>query len=70
MIAAALILAALAGERVLADARVASGWKALASEQVEAAIRRDADGSLCLEYDFRSVSGYAVMRRSMPVSRE
>ena len=74
MIAATLILAVLLGsapavarERVLADARVASAWKALASEQVEAAIRRDADGSLCLEYDFRSVSGYAVMRRSMPV---
>ena len=41
MIAAPLILALLlgsapaaAGERVLADARVASAWKALGSEQV------------------------------------
>ena len=74
MIAAPLMLAVLlesspaaAGERVIADARDASAWKALGSEQVEAALRRDADGSLCLEYDFRSVSGYAVMRRSMPV---
>ncbi len=71
MIPAALILAALAkiapGERVLAEARDASAWKAVASEQVEAALARDADGSLCLEYDFHAVSGYAVVRRSMPV---
>jgi hypothetical protein len=74
MIAAPLMLALLlgsspaaVGERVIADARDASAWKAFGSEQVEAAIRRDADGSLCLEYDFRGVSGYAVMRRSMPV---
>jgi len=61
MIAAALLLT------VLGDVRDVAAWKAIASEQVEAAIRRDADGSICLEYDFRSVSGYAVMRRSMPV---
>ena len=74
MIAATPILAVLLGsapaaarERVLVDVRDASAWKALASEQVEAVLQRDADGSLCLEYDFRSVSGYAVMRRSMPV---
>jgi len=58
MIAAALTMA------VLADA---SSWKAIASEQVEAAIHRDPDGSVCLDYDFGNVSGYAVMRRPMPV---
>src|SRR5207244_2626953 len=35
--------------------------------QVEAAIHRDPDGSVCLDYDFGNVSGYAVMRRPMPV---
>jgi len=57
---------AATGERVLADVRDTGAWKALASEQVEAALRRDIDGSLCLAYDFHSVSGYAVMRRSLP----
>jgi hypothetical protein len=28
----------------------------------------DADGSLCLDYDFAGVSGYAVMRRALPTS--
>ena len=30
-------------------------------------LRRDADGSACLEYDFHSVSGYAVLRQVLPV---
>ncbi len=74
MIATCLTLGALAGlaqaaagERVLADARDASAWKALSSEQVDASLKRDPDGSLCLEYDFHSVSGYAVLRRALPV---
>ncbi len=74
MMAAALLLALLPGSapaaargRVIADVRDASAWKAIGSEQVEARLRRDADGSLCLEYDFGSVSGYAVLRRSLPV---
>jgi len=66
-ILALLLAAAAAGERVLADARDAAAWKALGSEQVEANILRDPDGSLCLEYDFHAVSGYAVLRRTMPV---
>ena len=57
--------AAMLALALLADGR---GWTAIASEQVTASLRRDADGSLCLEYDFHSVSGYAVMRRPLPMS--
>ena len=67
LIPAALLAGAAAGERVIAEVRDASAWKAIGSEQVQASLVRDADGSLCLEYDFGAVSGYAVMRRAMPV---
>ncbi|HEX9107588.1 MAG TPA: hypothetical protein VF832_10180, partial [Longimicrobiales bacterium] len=69
----ALLLAALAGSpqaapgRVVVDVRDAGGWQAGASEQVEAALRRDPDGSVCLAYDFHGVAGYAVLRRALPV---
>jgi hypothetical protein len=53
---------------LLDDFRNASAWQASASDQVSAALRVDAsDGSLCLDYDFGGVSGYAVMRRELPV---
>jgi hypothetical protein len=53
---------------VLDDFRNASAWRASASDQVRAALRVDAgDGSLCLDYDFNGVSGYAVMQRELPV---
>lgn len=53
---------------VLDDFRSATAWQASASDQVHAALRVDAtDGSLCLDYDFGGVSGYAVMRRELPV---
>ncbi len=46
----------------------ATPWQATASDQVKASLRRDArDGSLCLDYDFAGVSGYAVMRRELPI---
>ena len=70
----AVLLAALSGGaqagpggRVVLDLRDMSGWQAQASDQVGAVLRRDADGSVCLEYDFHSVSGYAVLRRELPV---
>ncbi|MFT7721668.1 MAG: hypothetical protein QM788_02360 [Roseateles sp.] len=68
--AALLLLAAarFSGAAVLDDMRDASAWRASASDQVRASLRRDAqDGSLCLDYDFSGVSGYAVMRRELPV---
>ena len=51
---------------LLDDFGDAKPWVASASDQVQAALRRDADGSLCLDYDFAGVSGYAVMRRALP----
>ncbi|WP_458232168.1 hypothetical protein, partial [Roseateles sp. P5_E8] len=43
-------------------------WLATASDQVKATVRRDArDDSLCLDYDFSGVSGYAVLRRELPL---
>ena len=53
---------------VLDDFRDASAWSATASDQVHASLRRDRDGSLCLDYDFAGVSGYAVMRRALPTA--
>jgi hypothetical protein len=53
---------------VLDDFREPNAWKASASDQVQASLRRDADGSLCLDYDFAGVSGYAVMRRELPMN--
>jgi hypothetical protein len=53
---------------LLDDFRNAAAWQASASDQVRATLRVDAsDGSLCLDYDFVGVSGYAVMRRELPV---
>ncbi len=53
---------------LLSDVRDSSAWTASASDQVKATLRRDSsDGSLCLDYDFAGVSGYAVMRRSLPL---
>jgi hypothetical protein len=70
----ALFLAALSGGaqpappgRVVLDLRDMGGWQADASEQVGAVLRRDDDGSVCLDYDFHSVSGYAVLRHALPV---
>ncbi|XHS76867.1 hypothetical protein ACFJGW_14130 [Burkholderiaceae bacterium UC74_6] len=51
---------------VLDDFKTASPWKASASEQVGAQLHREA-GKLCLDYDFHGVSGYAVMRRDLPM---
>ena len=58
--------------RVLDDFRDPSRWNASASDQVGATLR-PVDGpegrrALCLDYDFHGVSGYAVMRRELPMS--
>ena len=58
--------------RVLDDFRDPSRWNATASDQVGATLR-PVDGpegrrALCLDYDFHGVSGYAVMRRELPMS--
>jgi hypothetical protein len=53
--------------QVLDDFSDATHWHAGASEQVRAEARRDARGGLCLDYDFGAVSGYAVLRRELPL---
>jgi hypothetical protein len=70
----AVVLAALSGGaqaepagRVVVDLHDTSGWEAAASDQVGAVLRRDADGSVCLEYDFGAVSGYAVLKHALPI---
>ncbi len=53
---------------VLDDMQNEALWKASASDQVKATLRRDTkDNSLCLDYDFAGVSGYAVLRRELPL---
>lgn len=51
----------------LDDFRDGTRWQAQASDQVQARIAPDAAGGLCLHYDFGRVSGYAVMRRELPI---
>ena len=66
--AAAAVHAAPLRQEVLDDFRDTSAWRASASDQVRATLRAGRDGSLCLDYDFAGVSGYAVMRRALPVA--
>ncbi len=65
--AAAAAHAAPLRSEVLDDFRDVAAWRASASDQVRSSLRRDRDGSLCLDYDFAGVSGYAFMRRTLPV---
>ena len=59
-----LALAAPAPQ-LLDDFRDTSRWQASASDQVQARLSQDAQGALCLHYDFGRVSGYAVARRTL-----
>ena len=54
-------------QSILDNMKDPAAWRAVASDQVKAALRSERDGSLCLDYDFGSVSGYAVMRRELPM---
>jgi hypothetical protein len=57
--------------RILDDFHDASLWKAGGSDQVASSLR-ETDGpqgrALCLDYDFGKVSGYASMRRELPLT--
>lgn len=60
-----------AAAKVLDDFDDASAWQPIASNQVSAHLR-SVDGigggkALCLDYDFNGVSGYAGLRRSLPL---
>lgn len=70
-----LLMLAVAGasatdRQVLDDFRDLSTWSAVASDGVSAKIRQ-VDGpsgkALCLDYDFRGRSGYAVAKRVLPL---
>jgi len=75
---AATLLAAMLGT-VAATAAASTGsppvaqaftdpaaWAASGSDQVDASLRRDGD-ALCLAFDFHGVSGFASMRRRLPI---
>ena len=63
-----LLAARFASAATLDDMKDPTPWLATASDQVKTTVRRDArDDSLCLDYDFASVSGYAVLRRELPL---
>jgi hypothetical protein len=56
---------------LLDDFQNMSAWKALASDQVSASLHPLATmhgKALCLAYDFNGVSGYAAMRRVLPIN--
>ena len=53
---------------LLDDFKQPALWTASATDQVKASLRSDAKAGLCLDYDFGKVSGYVVMRRTLPVS--
>lgn len=63
----AVLCAPISQARVLDDFHDAAAWQVTASEQVVAQLGRDADGSICLHYDFAGVAGHAVMRRTLAV---
>jgi hypothetical protein len=77
-IALAVVCACVAGAisaaepavRMLDDFGNASAWSAVASDQVSASLRHTEGArgsSLCLDYDFHGVSGYAAMRRPLGI---
>ncbi len=66
--AAIAVQAAPLRQELLDDFRRPAAWQASASDQVRASLRTDGDGSLCLDVDFAGVSGYAVMRRALPMT--
>ena len=56
-----------AAQMLIDDFRDASRWRAASSDQVKATLRSERDGALCLDYDFAGVSGYAFVRRELPL---
>ena len=64
-------LAAEPAPRVLDDFETLTAWNAVASDSVSASLRQVVGPSgkaLCLDYDFNGVSGYAVARRTLPMT--
>jgi hypothetical protein len=64
-IAGALCLLAFGVQaRVIDTFDSADGWKVIQSDQVTGTLR-NADGGLCLDYDFHDVSGYVGLQRDV-----
>ncbi len=66
-----LVLAADDDGELLDGFESADGWRALASDEVQAQLRvvEGVSGSaLCLDYDFGRVSGHAALRRKLPLT--
>ena len=64
-IAGALCLVAFGVQARVIDAfDSAEGWKVIQSDQVTGTLR-NADGGLCLDYDFHDVSGYVGLQRDV-----
>ena len=57
--------AAPPGSVLIDDFKDAGRWQASASDQVQSRLSQDAQGAMCLHYDFGRVSGYAVARRRL-----
>lgn len=56
---------------MLDDFQDIGAWRAVASDSVSASLRQVEGSSgkaLCLDYDFNGVSGYAVARRTLPMT--
>ena len=56
--------------RTLDDFEEPEQWTVAASDQVSASLRAvdgQQDKGVCLDYDFRGVSGHAAMRRAIPL---
>ncbi|MBL0163676.1 MAG: hypothetical protein IPP82_08585 [Xanthomonadales bacterium] len=56
---------------LLDDFSQPSAWKAIASDQVSSSLHplaTDDGKAFCLAYDFNGVSGYAAMRRELPIT--
>ena len=68
LLALTMLITQASNAAVLDDMKDTTPWQASASDQVRATLKADADGSLCLNYDFAGVSGYAVMRRALPIA--
>src|SRR5262249_55172421 len=57
-------------ERILDDFDDVGAWHVAASDDVEASLRRvpgSQGDALCLDFNFGNVSGYAVLRRELPL---
>ena len=71
LLSSCAVQAAESQTRILDNFTDSSPWKALASDQVSSTLRpihENGNDALCLDYNFNNVSGYAAMRRELPIT--